>query len=286
MVFEINYLEGSFVIKIENLKHYYKDINGEEIHAVDGVDLEIADGEFVAIIGTNGCGKSTLARHMNGLLLPTEGTVTVDGMLTTAEETIWNIRQRVGMVFQNPDNQIVAALVEEDVAFGLENVGVPSEEILPRVRKALEDVDMSGYAQHAPHLLSGGQKQRVAIAGILALEPKCIVFDEPTAMLDPRGRKEIVSTVKKLNKEKKITIVYITHYMEEAMQADRVIVMAKGKLQFMGTPKEVFSRVEELQSLNLEAPLPALVAQELRRCGAKLPEGIITEEELAQALCQ
>lgn len=274
------------MFEIKDLKHYYKDIDGNEVHALDGVSLEIADGEFVAVIGANGSGKSTLARHLNGLLAPTEGKVLVDGVDTMDEARTWDIRQMVGMVFQNPDNQIVAAIVEEDVAFGLENIGVPGEEIYPRVKAALETVGMLANAKHAPHLLSGGQKQRVAIAGILALEPKCIVLDEPTAMLDPQGRKEIVSTVKKLNKDKHITIVYITHYMEEALQADRVVVMAEGKVQFMGTPREVFSRVEELEKLGLEAPLAAKVANELRRCGAKLPKEIITEEELAQALCQ
>jgi len=274
------------LITIENLKHYYKDIDGNEVKAVDGVSLEIAEGEFVAVIGANGSGKSTMARHLNGLLTPTEGKVIIEGMDTSEEAKVWDIRQTVGMVFQNPDNQIVAAIVEEDVAFGLENIGVPGKEIRPRVEKALAAVGMSEYAKHAPHLLSGGQKQRVAIAGILALEPKCIVLDEPTAMLDPQGRKEIVSTVKKLQQEKQITIVYITHYMEEALLADRVVVMAEGRVQFMGTPKEVFSRVEELEKLGLEAPIAAKVANELRKQGAKLPKQIITEEELAQALCQ
>jgi len=274
------------LITIENLKHYYKDIDGNEVRALDGVDLQIAAGEFVAVIGANGSGKSTLARHLNALLVPTEGKVLVENMNTLDENMTWNIRQEVGMVFQNPDNQIVAAIVEEDVAFGLENIGVPGPEIRPRVEKALAAVGMSEYAKHAPHLLSGGQKQRVAIAGILGLEPKCIVLDEPTAMLDPQGRQEIVSTVKKLNKEKNITIVYITHYMEEALQADRVVVMGHGKLQFMGTPKEVFCRVDELENLGLEAPIGAKIANELRKCGAKLHKDIITEEELAQALCQ
>lgn len=274
------------MIKIENLKHYYKDIDGNEVKALDGVSLSIAEGEFVAVIGANGSGKSTLARHLNGLLVPTEGKVTVNNMDTMDEDRTWDIRQSVGMVFQNPDNQIVAAIVEEDVAFGMENIGVPSAEIRPRVDKALAAVGMSDYAKHAPHLLSGGQKQRVAIAGILGLEPKCIVLDEPTAMLDPQGRQEIVATVKSLNKEKNITIVYITHYMEEALQADRVVVMGAGKIQFMGTPKEVFCRVEELEKLGLEAPIAAKVASELRKCGAKLPKDIITEEELAKALCQ
>ena len=274
------------MIKIENLKHYYTDSDGNEVKALDGVDLTIGQGEFVAIIGANGSGKSTLARHLNCLLLPTEGRVEVSGLDTMEEKNMWDIRQQVGMVFQNPDNQIVAAVVEEDVAFGPENIGVPGPEIGPRVAKALATVGMTEYAKHAPHRLSGGQKQRVAIAGIMALEPKCIVLDEPTAMLDPQGRKEIVSTVQKLNKEKQITIVYITHYMVEALAADRVVVMEKGHIRFMGTPREVFSRVDELEALGLEAPLAAKVASELRKSGVKLPSGIITDEELAQALCQ
>lgn len=274
------------MIKIENLKHYYTDVDGNTVKALDGVSLEIEQGEFVAVIGANGSGKSTMARHINALLLPTEGKLLVDGMDTSDEEQLWKIRQHVGMVFQNPDNQIVAAIVEEDVAFGPENIGVPQEEIRPRVERALAAVGMSDYAKHAPHLLSGGQKQRVAIAGIMALEPKCIVLDEPTAMLDPQGRKEIVATVTKLNKEKKITIVYITHYMTEGLAADRVVVMEKGHIRFMGTPKEVFSRVDELEQLGLEAPLAAKVASELRKSGMKLPQDIITDEELAQALCQ
>lgn len=274
------------MIKIENLKHYYTDADGNEVKALDGVSLEIEQGEFVAVIGANGSGKSTLARHLNCLLLPTDGRVEVGGMNTLDEKHMWDIRQQVGMVFQNPDNQIVAAIVEEDVAFGPENIGVPGPEIATRVAKALAAVGMTDYAKHAPHLLSGGQKQRVAIAGIMALEPKCIVLDEPTAMLDPQGRKEIVSTVRSLNKEKGITIVYITHYMTEALAADRVVVMEKGHIRFTGTPRQVFSRVDELEQLGLEAPLAAKVASELRKSGVEMPENIITDEELAQALCQ
>ena len=272
------------MISIKELKHYYTDADGKEVKALDGIDLDIKKGEFVAIIGANGSGKSTLARHLNALLLPTAGTCTVGGLDTNNEDNMWDIRQQVGMVFQNPDNQIVAAIVEEDVAFGPENIGVPGEEIRPRVEKALAAVGMSDYAKHAPHLLSGGQKQRVAIAGLMALEPACIVLDEPTAMLDPQGRKEIVSTVKSLNKDKGITIVYITHYMTEALAADRV--MEKGHIRFMGNPKEVFSRVDELEKIGLEAPLAAKVASELRKSGIKLAKDIITDEELAQALCQ
>lgn len=274
------------MISIENLQHYYTDAEEQVVKALDGVSLEIEKGEFVAIIGANGSGKSTLARHLNALLLPTGGRVSVNGLDTADEGNMWNIRQHVGMVFQNPDNQIVAAIVEEDVAFGPENIGVPGEEIAGRVTKALEAVGMSAYAKHAPHLLSGGQKQRIAIAGILALAPECIVLDEPTAMLDPRGRKEILTTVQRLNKEQGITIVYITHYMTEALAADRVVVMEQGRVRFQGTPREVFSRVQELEQLGLEAPLAAKVASELRASGVKLPQDIITDEELAQALCQ
>ena len=274
------------MISLKKLKHYYTDADDKEVKALDGVDLDIKKGEFVAIIGANGSGKSTLARHLNALLLPTEGECRVAGLDTRDEDNLWPIRQQVGMVFQNPDNQIVAAIVEEDVAFGPENIGVPSQEIRARVDRSLAAVGMTEYAKHAPHLLSGGQKQRVAIAGILALEPQCIVLDEPTAMLDPQGRKEIVQTVTSLNKEKGITIVYITHYMVEALAADRVVVMEKGHVRFMGTPHEVFSRVDELEKLGLEAPLAAKVASELRKSGIKLPQEIITDEELAQALCQ
>ena len=274
------------MIDIIDLKHYYKDADGKEVRALDGVNLHINPGEFVAVIGANGCGKSTLARHLNALLVPDSGKVEVAGMNTLDDDKLWNIRQTVGMVFQNPDNQIVAAIVEEDVAFGLENVGVPSPEILPRVEKALEAVGMLEYRKHAPHRLSGGQKQRVAIAGIMALEPKCLVLDEPTAMLDPKGRKQIMETVKKLQKEKNITIVYITHFMNEAIQADRVVVMDKGQITLEGNPKEVFSKVDELEVLGLEAPLAAKVANELRKAGAKLPTDIITDEELTESLCQ
>ena len=238
----------------------------------------------MAIIGTNGSGKSTLARHFNGLLLPTEGQCLVAGMDTSLEENLWPVRQQVGMVLQNPDNQIVAAIVEEDVAFGLENIGVPGPEIRPRVQQALEVVGMTEYAKHAPHRLSGGQKQRVAIAGVLALEPRCIVFDEPTAMLDPKGRQEIVSTVLRLNKEKHITIVYITHKMEEAILADRIIAMDQGTIALEGTPKEVFTQVDRIRALGLECPLAAEVANVLNKQGHKLPP-ILTHKELCEALC-
>ena len=272
------------IIETIGLKHIYIDADNNQVTALDEVDLTIMPGEFVAVIGANGSGKSTLARHFNALLLPTEGCVKVHGLDTLEEENLWKIRQDTGMVFQNPDNQIVAAIVEEDVAFGPENIGVPAEELKQRVEDALRAVDMLDYREHAPHLLSGGQKQRIAIAGTLALGSDCIILDEPTAMLDPKGRKEILHTMRKLNQEERITVVYITHFMTEAMQADRVIVMDQGKIAFQGTPKEVFSRVEKLEKLGLETPLAAKFAFELRKSGMKIPGGIITNEELAESL--
>lgn len=274
------------LIEIKNLKHSYIDTDGNDIHALNGVSLDIYKGEFLAVIGANGSGKSTLARHLNALLLPTEGKCIVAGMDTADDKNLWNIRQHVGMVFQNPDNQIVAAIVEEDVAFGPENIGVPPAEIRTRVDNALAAVGMTEYAKHAPHLLSGGQKQRVAIAGVLALEPDCIVLDEPTAMLDPRGRIEIVNTVKKLNREKNITVVYITHYMEEAMQADRIIAMEHGVIKMQGKPEEIFTKVKELHALGLETPLAVQAAFDLRQKGIKLAGGIISNEELTEELCR
>lgn len=274
------------LIEIKNLKHSYIDTDGNEIHALNGVSLDIYKGEFLAVIGANGSGKSTLARHLNALLLPTEGKCIVAGMDTADDKNLWNIRQHVGMVFQNPDNQIVAAIVEEDVAFGPENIGVPPAEIRTRVDNALAAVGMTEYAKHAPHLLSGGQKQRVAIAGVLALEPDCIVLDEPTAMLDPRGRIEIVNTVKKLNREKNITVVYITHYMEEAMQADSIIAMEHGVIKMQGRPEEIFTKVKELHALGLETPLAAQAAFDLHQKGIKLADGIISNEELTEELCR
>ena len=273
-------------IEVQNLIHVYTDGQNNEIKALDGINLSIKQGEFIAIIGTNGSGKSTLARHFNALLQPTAGKCFVNGLDISVEENIWNIRQKVGMVFQNPDNQIVASIVEEDVAFGPENIGVPHAEIRQRVEQALASVNMIEYAKHAPHLLSGGQKQRIAIAGVLALLPQCIVFDEPTAMLDPRGRKDIVNIVKKLNKEQAITIIYITHKMEEAILADRLIAMNKGKIVMEGTPAEVFCQVKKIRKLGLEAPLPAEIAESLRQDGYELSRNIITDEELANELCQ
>lgn len=272
------------IIETRALTHTYVDGQNEEMIALDGISLSIMPGEFVAIIGTNGSGKSTLARHFNALLTPTKGTCLVGGLDTSVEENLWQVRQTVGMVFQNPDNQIVAAVVEEDVAFGLENIGVPGPEIRPRVEKALTDVGMLSYAKHAPHRLSGGQKQRIAIAGVVALEPKCIVFDEPTAMLDPKGRKDIVDTVLHLNKDKGITIVYITHKMEEAILADRVIAMKDGHIELMGSPKEVFTQVDRIRALGLECPLAAEVASALKKGVRDLPK-ILTHKELCEALC-
>lgn len=274
------------IIEVKNLTHIYVDGQNNNFTALADVSLTIEPGEFVAIIGTNGSGKSTLARHFNALLLPSSGTCKVGGLDTAEEANLWQVRQTVGMVFQNPDNQIVAAIVEEDVAFGPENIGIPTEQIRPRVEKALATVGMTEYARHAPHLLSGGQKQRIAIAGVLALGPRCIVFDEPTAMLDPRGRREIVSTVLKLNKEQKITIIYITHKMEEAILADRIIAMEKGRIVLSGTPTQVFSQVAKIKELGLEAPLAAEVAEELRVAGQNLPTEIITDKELCLALCR
>ena len=274
------------IIQTKELCHLYPNGDGELIRALDKITLNIKHGEFVAIIGTNGSGKSTLAKHFNALLTPSAGQCLIDGLSVMEEKNVWDIRQKVGMVFQNPDNQIVAAVVEEDVAFGPENLGVPPAEIRRRVDEALESVGMSEFRYRGPHLLSGGQKQRVAIAGVLAIRPACLVLDEPTAMLDPRGRQEVLSTVTRLNRELGMTIVYITHFMEEAVAADRVVVMEKGRIIREGTPKEIFSQVEEIVALGLEVPLAAEVAWHLRKQGLPLPADIITDEELAQALCQ
>ena len=273
------------MIKVEKLCHNYAASDGSMVIALDNIDLCINSGEFVAIIGSNGSGKSTLAKHFNALLLPSEGDCWVQGMNTKDFNRLWDIRQTVGMVFQNPDNQIVAAVVEEDVAFGPENLGVPSAEIVKRVTDSLAAVGMEDYRHHGPHLLSGGQKQRVAIAGVLAMKPKCLVLDEPTAMLDPQGRQEVVATVSRLNKQEGITVAYITHFMEEAVAADRVVVMDAGKVAFSGTPVKVFSQVERLKQLGLDVPLAADVSERLRQKGLKLPAHIITNEELAVQLC-
>lgn len=272
------------MIEVNHLSHLYVDENGNDVRALDDVSLSIRRGEFVAIIGTNGSGKSTLAKHFNVLLQPTEGTVTVCGFNTLDDEHIWNIRQHVGMVFQNPDNQIVAAVVEEDVAFGPENLGVPSAEIRKRVDDALAAVNMTEYAEHGPHLLSGGQKQRIAIAGVLAMKPDCIVLDEPTAMLDPKGRLEVLETIHRLNKEEGITIVIITHFMEEAVTADRVVVMKNGVKLQEGTPREIFTQVDTLKDLGLDVPVAAEVASKLIQKGVDIPKDIITNDELGDAL--
>ena len=254
--------------------------------AVDHVNIDLQAGQFIAVLGHNGSGKSTLAKHFNALVSPTEGTVWVDGMDTKEDDKILDIRQTAGMVFQNPDNQIIGSIVEEDVGFGPENMGVETDEIWRRVNKSLEATGMTAYRSHSPNKLSGGQKQRVAIAGVMAMEPKCIILDEPTAMLDPNGRKEVLQAVKELNEKKGITVVLITHYMEEVTLADKVFVMDKGKIVMQGTPREVFSKVEELKSYRLDVPQVTLLAHELKQAGVPLPDGILTREELVSALCR
>ena len=258
----------------------------ETKRAVDGVELDVKKGEFVAILGHNGSGKSTLAKHINALLLPTDGEIWVAGMNTKDEEHIWDIRQSAGMVFQNPDNQIIGTVVEEDVGFGPENMGVPTEQIWERVEEALKAVGMYKFRKHSPNRLSGGQKQRVAIAGIVAMHPQCIILDEPTAMLDPNGRKEVIRAVRALNMVENITVLLITHYIEEVVHADKVIVMDQGKVVMQGTPKEIFSRVEELKSYRLDVPQVTLLAHELKKKGIPLSDGILTIEELVDELCQ
>lgn len=252
--------------------------------AVDEVDLDVAQGEFVAILGHNGSGKSTLAKHINAILYPTEGTVLVDGKDTKRDENIWEIRQKAGMVFQNPDNQIIGQVVEEDVGFGPENMGVPTKEIWERVEESLKAVGMYEFRKHSPNKLSGGQKQRVSIAGVIAMHPKCIILDEPTAMLDPNGRKEVIRAVRALNQVEGVTILLITHYMEEVIHADRVIVMDQGRVVMQGTPREIFSQVETLKSLRLDVPQVTMLAHELKKKGVPLPDGILTTQELADAL--
>ena len=277
----------SEIIKVEHLAYTYPGVDDTPgVRVFEDMNLTIEEGSFVAVLGTNGCGKSTLAKHFNSILLPSGGKVYVCGYDTSDEDRLIAIRRRVGMVFQNPDNQIVANVVEEDVAFGPENLGVSSAEIRYRVDNALKQVGMSRYAQHAPHLLSGGQKQRIAIAGIIAMEPKCIVLDEPTAMLDPRGRREVMETVSRLNQEKKITVVIITHHMDEAAQAQRVVVMHKGKVAADGTPREVFSQVELLHDLGLAAPETVELSWELNKQGFDLPLDCLDEKECAQVLLE
>ena len=277
------------IIKAKNVVHEFfrrdEEGNVESITtALDHVNLDVKAGQFIAILGHNGSGKSTLAKHINALLTPTEGVIWVDGMDVLDEDNTIPIRKTAGMVFPNPDNQIIASVVEEDVGFGPENIGVPTEEIWTRVNQSLEAVDMVKYRKHSPNKLSGGQKQRVAIAGVVAMEPKCIVFDEPTAMLDPNGRKEVIATAHDLNKKKGVTIILITHYMEEVVDADYVYVMEKGKIVMDGTPRDIFSRVDELKEHRLDVPQATLVADELRSAGVPIPQGILTRKELVDAI--
>ena len=276
---------GEVLFDICHVSHTFETEEGKTFDALKDVTAQIKKGEFTAIIGTNGSGKSTLARHLNALLLPTEGELIVEGMRTSDAGRVWDIRQKVGMVFQNPDNQLVAAVVEEDVAFGPENLGVPPEEIRERVDLALEKVGMTSYRKQAPSMLSGGQKQRVAIAGVLAMKPDCIVLDEPTAMLDPKGRKEVMDTIHELNKKERITIVLITHFMEEAVTADHILVIDRGVLKMEGTPREIFSQADKVTEIGLDVPVPADLARRLRKKGMAVSEKCMTDEELGEALC-
>ena len=264
---------------------YDEDGNVQETQrAVDGVDVDIREGQFVAILGHNGSGKSTFAKHINALLLPSDGTIWIDGINTLEEPELWKVRQKAGMVFQNPDNQIIGSVVEEDVGFGPENMGVPTMDIWKRVNESLEKTGMTAYRHHSPNKLSGGQKQRVAIAGVMAMRPKCIVLDEPTAMLDPSGRKEVIRAVRGLNQVEGVTLILITHYMEEIIHADKVFVMDEGKIAMQGTPREIFSQVEQLKKLRLDVPQVTLLSYELQKRGIPLPDGILTREELVSAL--
>ena len=282
---ESNGSDKDILFDIRNVSHTFETEEGKSFEALKNITAQIRRGGFTAIIGTNGSGKSTLARHLNALLLPTEGELLVDGMNTSDESAVWKIRQKVGMVFQNPDNQLVAAIVEEDVAFGPENLGVPPEEIRERVEQDLEKVGMTAYRGQAPSMLSGGQKQRIAIAGVLAMQPDCIVLDEPTAMLDPKGRAEVMATIHELNEKEGITIVLITHFMEEAVTADRVMVIDRGVLQMDGTAREVFSQADKLTEIGLDVPVAADLSRRLRKAGMAVSENCMTDEELGEALC-
>ena len=289
MIQERRYTMG--MIRAEKLVFEYdkRDEDGNVIgsrRAIDGVDIDIPQGSFVAVLGHNGSGKSTLAKHMNAILVPTDGTMWVDGKDTKDLEKLWEIRQSAGMVFQNPDNQIIGTVVEEDVGFGPENLGVPTKEIWKRVEDSLRAVGMLDRRKDSPNKLSGGQKQRVAIAGVIAMEPKCIVLDEPTAMLDPNGRKEVIYAVEKLRREKNVTVILITHYMEEVVDADQVFVMDDGRIVMHGTPREIFSRVDELKKYRMDVPQVTMLADELIRRGVDLPKGILSREELVEALCR
>ncbi len=254
--------------------------------AIDQVNLEVEEGQFIAVLGHNGSGKSTLAKHLNAILVPTEGTVRVDGTNTSDPNELWNVRQSAGMVFQNPDNQIIGTVVEEDVGFGPENLGVPTDEIWQRVEDSLKAVGMISYRHHSPNKLSGGQKQRVAIAGVIAMKPRCIVLDEPTAMLDPNGRKEVLRTVEELRKKEKVTVILITHYMEEVIDADKVFVMDHGHVVMEGTPREIFSQVDTLKKYRLDVPQVTILADELKKRGLDIPAGILRKEELVEAICR
>ncbi len=273
------------IIEIEDLHFSYKgDSETPDVEVLKGIDLTIKKGEFVAVLGHNGSGKSTLAKHINAILLPTKGKVLVDGIDTADEDKLFQLRQKAGMVFQNPDNQIVSSIVEEDVAFALENLGVPYEEMRRRVDESLKAVNMYDYRLHSPSQLSGGQKQRIAIAGVIAMQPECIILDEPTAMLDPQGRKEVMSTIMRMNREQGITIVLITHYMDEAAKCGRVVVMDKGRVVLDDTPRKVFSHVEQVKDIGLDVPQVTELAWELRRAGYDVPDDIITEEECVEAI--
>ena len=275
------------IIKCEDISFkYFSHENGEEHYALNDVNLEVKRGEFLVVLGHNGSGKSTIAKHINALLLPTEGAIYVKGLNTKDKDNLWEVRKTAGMVFQNPDNQLVATIVEEDVALGPENLGVESKEIRVRVDEALKKVGMYEYRRHAPHLLSGGQKQRIAIAGILAMQPECIIFDEPTAMLDPSGRKEVMNTIREINKNLGITIVLITHYMDEAAQGDRVIVMEQGKIVLEGNPREVFSKVKTMKEIGLDVPQVTELAYELQKEGINISTEILNVDEMVNALCQ
>lgn len=279
------------IIQTEHLVYEYakRDEEGNitgTSRAIDGVDIDIRQGQFVAVLGHNGSGKSTFAKHLNAILVPTAGTVWVDGKDTKAPEELWNVRQTAGMVFQNPDNQIIGTVVEEDVGFGPENLGVPTDEIWQRVEESLKAVGMLEYRHHSPNKLSGGQKQRVAIAGVVAMEPKCIVLDEPTAMLDPSGRKEVLKTVQELRTKKQVTVILITHYMEEVIDADKIYVMDHGHVVMEGTPREIFSQVDTLKKYRLDVPQVTILADELRKRGLDILAGILRKEELVEALCR
>ena len=281
------------IIKTDHLHYEYYEFDEETEDkaknatvAIDDLSLEVEAGQFIGVLGHNGSGKSTFAKHLNALLLPTDGTVWIEGMDTKDESKLWDIRQNAGMVFQNPDNQIIATVVEEDVAFGPENMGVPTEEIWKRVDEALKETGMTAYREHSPNKLSGGQKQRVAIAGVMAMRPKCIILDEPTAMLDPIGRAEVLDAVKRLNKEEGVTIIHITHYMNEVTDADYLFVMDKGQIKLKGTPREVFKRVEEMKKIGLDVPQVTELAYDLRNQGIDLPDDILTIDEMVEALCR